>query len=122
MTDPTLIQQRQARAYGIARWANSRTFIDGPAESDDEDEEEEAEDEAEDEVEEAGDGDEETESYADIRRAVTDTTNADVTNANAAASDTAATEAAAQTSVDESLKSAADIGAEVMHKIGRAHV
>ena len=100
VTDQPLIQQRQARACEIARWPNSRTFIDGPADSDNEDGEEETEDEAEDEVEEAGDGDEEMESDADIRRAATDTTNADVSNVDAAAANTdaadiAATEAAA---------------------------
>ena len=106
----------------MARWAYSRTFIDGPNDLDDEDDEEETEVEAEDEVDEAEDGNEETESGAKIHRAVTDTTNADITNAdgdaaNKGAADTAATEAATQTSVDGSLKSAADIGAAVVHEV-----
>ena len=47
MEDAELVQQRQERAYEIARWANTREYIDGPNFSDgDEDEEEQVEDSA----------------------------------------------------------------------------
>ena len=43
-SDPEHIQRCQVRTYEIAGWADTRRFIDGPYESDDEEKDDEAED------------------------------------------------------------------------------
>ena len=111
VTDPTHVQLRQASAYEIARWANTRQYIDGPNASDGEGDEDEGDEEAEfasDEEE----VDEDIQVNEEPARVVTNTANtADVR------ADTGGVEAGAEpTSVgithNDALKLAADIGAE----------
>ena len=104
VTDPTLIKQRQERAYEIARWASTRKYIDGPDNSDEEGDEEE-------EVEDSADEGDEADSEADYEEEEPVDENIEI--------DQAPTRTTANTAdtTDESLKLAAEIGAKAAAEI-----
>ena len=98
-----LVQQRQERAYEIARWANTREYIDGPNFSDgDEDEEEQVEDSAGEE----GAADSEADSEEEAVDATIEIDQAPSRTTTSPADTT-----------DDSLKLAAEIGAKAAAEV-----
>ena len=126
MSDPTLIQHRRDMASSIAKYAPTQSLDGGPAYSDGEDEDESEGDEAAEDAAEEEEVDEDIQVVADPARATADTAEAE-TRANkdgveaGAEASTAETRAGKETatdiSADESLKSAALIGAAVVAEI-----
>ena len=106
-SDPALIQRRRDVASSIAKYASTQALDGGPAYSDGEDEDESEGDAADEEVDEVIQIDD------DPARATTNTAEAETD----AAKTVAGIETATHISVDESLKSAAAIGAAVVAEI-----
>ena len=105
-TDPSFVKKRQAAAFAMAKWARTKTYIPGPNLSDDEIDPEDAVYEVNDDsfAEFEDDDDEATESEAETRH----------TAAAARSNEASTSQVRVETSSDDALKQAAEIGAKAV--------